>query len=510
MPASPPASPLAPLPPPAPASPGAVPPAGAPAPHGAPYGAPHDALRRAVHHATAWLDGLDARPVAATADLATLRARLGGPLPDAGTGAPQVIDDLVAATEGGHLGSAGGRFFAWVIGGSLPAALAADWLTSAWDQNAALYACGPAAAVVEEVAGAWLVEALGLPREASFAFTTGCQLAHVTCLAAARHAVLARAGWDVGADGLCGAPPVRVLTSEHRHGSIDRAVRFLGLGTRSLEALPTDADGRVAPAGLERALARRAGPTVVVLDAADLNVAAFDPFAELVPLARAAGAWVHVDGAFGLFARASRAKRHLVAGVEAADSWAADGHKWLNVPFDCGLAVVRDAASHRAAMTVSAAYIAPANEARDQIDWNPEWSRRGRGFAVYAALRELGRDGLEALIDRTCAHCHALVTGVGGLPGAEVVWAPRLNQGLVRFRAPHADASAEDHDRHTDAVIAAVNATGEAFFSGTTWRGRRAMRVSVVNWRTTDADVARTVAAVRAVVAAAARPAAGE
>jgi glutamate/tyrosine decarboxylase-like PLP-dependent enzyme len=355
---------------------------------------------------------------------------------------------------------------------------------------------------VEEVAGAWLKEVLDLPREASFAFTTGCQLAHFTCLAAARHAVLARAGWDVGADGLCGAPPVRVLTSEHRHGSVDRAVRFLGLGARSLEALPADADARVTPAALARALARRPGPAVVVLDAADLNVAAFDPFAELIPLAHAAGAWVHVDGAFGLFARASRTKRHLLAGVEAADSWVTDGHKWLNVPFDCGLAVVRDAEAHRAAMTVSASYIAPATEARDQIDWNPEWSRRGRGFAVYAALRELGRDGLEALIDRTCAHCHALVTGMGEVPGAEVVWTPQLNQGLVRFLDPHPGAGEAEHDRQTDAVIAAVNATGEAFFSGTTWRGRRAMRVSVVNWRTSDEDVRRTLAAVRAVVAA--------
>jgi glutamate/tyrosine decarboxylase-like PLP-dependent enzyme len=299
---------------------------------------------------------------------------------------------------------------------------------------------------------------------------------------------------------------VTARTRRHCRGSIDRAVRFLGLGTRSLAALPADADGRVLPAALADALAGPPRPTIVVLDAADLNVAACDPFAELIPLARAAGAWVHVDGAFGLFARASRAKRHLLAGVEEADSWAADGHKWLNVPFDCGVAVVRDAAAHRAAMTVSASYIAPAEEARDQIDWNPEWSRRGRGFAVYAALRELGRGGLEALVDRSCAHCHALVTGVGEIPGAEVVWAPRLNQGLVRFLDPRPEASAEEHDRRTDAVVAAVNATGEAFFSGTTWRGRRAMRVSVVNWRTDAADVRRTLAAVRAAAAATAPP----
>lgn len=456
------------------------------------------ALARAFEHAAGWLDGLDTRTVAATTPLGTLRARLGGALPAAGTDAAQVIDDLVAMTEGGLLGSASGRCFAWVIGGALTSALAADWLTAAWDQNAALYACGPAASVVEEVAGAWLKELFDLPRDASFAFTTGCQLAHVTCLATARHAVLRDVGWDVGVEGIGGAPPIRVLTSEHRHASIDRAVRFLGLGTRHLAPLATDADGRMAPATLERALDTGTGPTIVVLDAADLNAAAFDPFDTLVPIAKAAGAWVHVDGAFGLFARAIRTTRHLLAGVEGADSWATDAHKWLNVPFDCGVAVVRDRSAHRAAMTLSASYLTAAARARDQIDWNPEWSRRARGFAVYAALRELGRDGVEALVDRSCAHCRALVAGIGALPGAEVVWASALNQGMVRFRDPRPGADDADHDRRTDAVIAAVNLTGEAFFSGTTWRGRRAMRVSVVNWRTDERDVARTLAAVRA------------
>ena len=459
-------------------------------------------LARAFHHAGAWLDGLDARPVGATVDYATLYARFGGPLPASGTDATRVVDELVAAAEGGLLGSLGGRFFAWVIGGSLPSALAADWLTSAWDQNAGMYACAPAASVAEEVAGAWIKELLELPAEASFALTTGCQLAHFTCLAAARHAVLERAGWDVGAEGLFGAPPIRVLVSEERHGTVDRALRFLGLGRRALVPLATDDEGRIRPAALEAELAGADGPTIVVLDAADLNIAAFDPFAELIPLARAAGAWVHVDGAFGLFARASRALRHLTAGVDGADSWATDAHKWLNVPYDCGIAVVRDARAHRAAMTTSASYLSPDTEARDEMDWNPEWSRRGRGFALYAALRELGRDGVEALVDRTCAHAHAIVTGIGALPGAEVLWTPQLNQGLVRFLAPAAPPDDPAHDRRTDAVIAAVNAGGEAFFSGTTWRGKRAMRVSVVNWRTSDDDVRRTVAAVQRVLAA--------
>ncbi len=455
------------------------------------------ALQRAQHHAATWLNGLDERPVAAVADLSTLRARLDLPLPERGTDPERVIDELVAMTEGGHLGSASGRFFAWVIGGSLTSALAADWLTTTWDQNAALYSTAPAAAVVEEVAGAWIKELLDLPRDASFAITSGCQLAHFTCLAAARHAVLHRTGWDVGVEGLSGAPPIRVLVNEQNHGSITRAVRFLGLGTRQLQALPTDQADRIAPATLERALAVHPGPTIVVLNAADLNIAAMDPFAELIPLAHAAGAWVHIDGAFGLIARVSRSKRHLLAGVEAADSWATDGHKWLNVPFDCGIALVRDRQAHRAAMTVSASYITAESQARDEIDWNPEWSRRSRGFALYAALRELGRSGLEAVVDRSCAHCHAIVMGIGALDGAEVVWEPMLNQGLVRFLDPRAGAGEADHDRRTDAVIAGISATGEAFFSGTTWRGRRAMRVSVVNWRTTERDVARAIAAAR-------------
>lgn len=461
-----------------------------------------EALHRALHHATEYLGGLDRRPVHATVGLDELRARLGGDVPELGTAPAQVIDDLVAATAGGHLGSAGGRFFAWVIGGSLESALGADWLTSVWDQNAALAACGPAAAVAEEVAGRWLLDVLGLPPEASFAFTTGCQLAHFTALAAARHAVLARVGWDVEADGISGAPPVRVVTSDQRHGSVDRAIRFLGLGNRSIIAVETDGEGRIDPARFDAVMAAERGPTIVVLDAADLNIAAFDSAPALIPVAHDAGAWVHVDGAFGLMARASPSKRPLTEGIELADSWATDGHKWLNVPFDCGLAFVRDRDAHRASMTISASYIEAQGRARDQIDWNPEWSRRGRGFPVYAALRELGRVGLGALIDRSCVHAEAIVSGIGALPGAEVLWTPHLNQGLVRFLDPRPGATAEDHDRRTDRVIAEINATGEAFFSGTTWRGKRAMRVSVVNWRTGDDDVARAIAAVGSVLAA--------
>jgi glutamate/tyrosine decarboxylase-like PLP-dependent enzyme len=461
----------------------------------------HPALDRAVEHASRWLDGLDTRSVGATTSLEELRARLGVALSEQGTDPVRVVDDLAAATEGGLLGSPGGRFYAWVIGGTLQSALAADWLTSAWDQNAGMYATAPAAAVAEEVAGAWLLELLDLPRDASFAFVTGCQMAHVTALAAAREGVLRQAGWNVETDGLFGAPRIRVLATAPRHSTIDRALRFLGIGERSVRPIATDARGRVTEAALEEALASGSGPTIVVLAAGDLNTAEFDPFRTLIPIAKRAGAWVHVDGAFGLMARASKTKRSLLDGVELADSWATDAHKWLNVPYDSGIAIVRDRVAHRASMTVSASYLSPNDRTRDEVDWNPEFSRRARGFALYAALRELGRSGVAALIDRCCAHCHSIVTGIGALDGAELLWTPELNQGLVRFLDGRAGASDKDHDARTDAVIAAINATGEAFFGGVTWNGKRAMRVSVVNWRTTDDDVARAIEAARRAIA---------
>jgi len=444
------------------------------------------ALTAAATAATAYLAGLDCAPVAATASLAELRARLDVGLADRGVDAARVVTDLVAATAGGLNGIAGGRLFAWVNGGALPAALATDWLVSAWDQNAGLTAVSPAASVVEEIAGAWLKDILGLPAAASFALTTGCQMAHATGLAAARHAVLARAGWDVEADGLAGAPRIAVLANDQRHLSVDRALRLLGLGTNALVPVATGDDGRITADTLDAALAAVASrPVIVVLNAGDLNIGGCDDFAALIPRAHAAGAWVHVDGAFGLWARASRTQQHLVAGVEAADSWASDAHKWLNTPYDCGLAFVADAAAHRAAMTVSASYMPVDSDAREAIDWTPEWSRRARGFTVYAALRELGRDGVAALVDRCCAHAAALAHGIAALPGAELIGGPGMNQALISF----GDA--------TDAVVARINAGGEAFFGATTWRGRRAMRVCVINWRTTDADIARAVAAVK-------------
>lgn len=454
------------------------------------------ALARAYDHASEFLDGLASRSVASTATADDLRHRLHLELPNHGTEAANVIDELVEATQGGHLGSASGRFFAWVIGGALPSALAADWLASTWDNNAALYACGPASAVVEEVAGTWIKELLDLPRDASFAFTTGCQMAHVTCLAAARHALLRDHGWDVEADGLSGAPPLRVLVTEHRHGSIERAIRILGIGTKTIIPLKSDSDARLRAATLEAALASGDPPTIVVLNAADLNVGAIDPFEELIPVAKANGAWVHIDGAFGLWARASREHAEKVAGVDGADSWATDAHKWLNTPKDNGIAIIRDAQAHRAAMSVSAAYLSSPGGVRDQIDWTPDWTRRARGFAVYAAIRELGRDGIGDLVDRCCLYARKLVEGLGALHDVEIVALPTLNQGLVRFLHPDLEAGDDVHDRWNDRMIEAINREGTAFFSGSTWQGRRVMRISVVNWRTGDDDVRRTIDAV--------------
>ncbi|HKG47559.1 MAG TPA: pyridoxal-dependent decarboxylase [Pyrinomonadaceae bacterium] len=462
-------------------------------------------LSLAQHHALSFLKTLDRAPVGATVDVQTLRKQLDKPLAESGLPPEQVVTELVRDVGGGLIGSAGGRFFGWVIGGSLPAALAADWLATTWDQNAALYATSPAAAVAEEVAGMWLKDILRLPAHASFALVSGCQMAHVTCLAAARHALLAERGWDVEREGLYGAPRIRILTSAQRHGSFERAVRLLGLGSGQIVCLTSDANDRLEPAALQKALdTDLSTPTIVLLQAGDINIGAFDDFESLIPIAKRYGAWVHVDGAFGLWAAASPRYRHLVKGVEAADSWATDGHKWLNVPFDCGYAFIANADAHRASMTQRAAYITHHEDARDEMDWNPEWSRRARGFPTYAALRQLGRNGVAELIERCCRHAHELVMGIGSLAGAEVLWEPIINQGLVRFLDPSPVATEQDHDRRTEAVIAAIVSSGEAFFGGTTWRGKRAMRVSVCNWRTSPEDVQRSInVAARLITAAA-------
>ncbi|MGP1674881.1 MAG: pyridoxal phosphate-dependent decarboxylase family protein, partial [Candidatus Limnocylindrales bacterium] len=362
-------------------------------------------LRRTAELAIDFLASLDDRPVAATAGRDALLAALGGPLPRVGLPAEEVIEDLARSADPGLMAIPGPRYFGFVIGGALPAALAADWLTSSWDQNAGIFACGPAASVVEEVVGDWLVELLGLPPGTSVGLTTGCQMAHFACLAAARHAVLERVGWDVEADGLLGAPDVAVIVGSETHATVPTALQFLGLGRTRTTVVDSDEQGRLRLDRLEATLPASDVPLIVSLQAGNVNTGSFDPLGPAIELirARCPEAWIHIDGAFGLWAAADPSRRHLVAGHDRADSWATDGHKWLNVPYDCGYAFVRDPAAHSAAMSPqSAAYITYGTAERDEFRFVPEYSRRARGFATYAALRSLGSDGVADLVDRCC------------------------------------------------------------------------------------------------------------
>jgi glutamate/tyrosine decarboxylase-like PLP-dependent enzyme len=446
----------------------------------------HALLTAAADHAAAYLDGLPERRVGpAETDPAALRAALGGPLPEAPSEPRAVVDALVAGAGPGLMASQSPRFFGFVFGGALPAALAADWLASAWDQNAVLYVAAPAAAVAEEVVGGWLAELLGVPATASFAITTGCQMAHATGLAAARHHVLARAGWDVEARGLTGAPPIRLLANADLHVTVLRAVRLLGLGTDSIVRLDTDAQGSMLPAALRDALAAADGPAIVCAQAGEVNSGAFDPLDEVCDAAAEHGAWVHVDGAFGLWAAAAPSHRHLVAGVGRADSWATDAHKWLNVPYDAGLAFVAHPDAHHGAFSAGAAYLPTG--ARDAMDWTPDSSRRARSFAIWAALRSLGREGVAEMVERCCACARRFGEVLDAQDGVAVLNDVVLNQVLVRVA---------DDDATTDAVVAAVQAEGTCWMGPTAWRGRRAMRISVSNWATTFDDVDRSCAAI--------------
>ncbi len=425
---------------------------------------------------------LPTRPVYPRATVAELHAALSGPLPENGLPARTVIAELAAAADPGLVAEPSGRYFGFVIGGAVPASIAADWLTSTWDQNAGLFAGGPSASIVEQVAGAWLVELLGLPRHASFGFVTGAQMANFTALAAARHHVLANVGWDVERDGLQGAPKIRVVVGAKRHTTIDRALRMLGLGTPT-EVVPADAEGRM----LADELHIGDEPTIVCAQAGEVNTGASDPFHAIADARDAApNAWVHVDGAFGLWAAATDSLRHHVEGVERADSWTTDGHKWLNVPYDSGLVFTAHPESHSAAFSVRAAYLIVDDDKREQVDWNPEFSRRARGFPAYAAIRSLGRTGIADLIERTCAHAKTFAARLEVM-GAEILNSVELNQVLFRF----------SDDARTEAVLAGVQASGEAWMSGTVWDGRPAIRISVSNWQTTEDDVERTLAAFR-------------
>jgi glutamate/tyrosine decarboxylase-like PLP-dependent enzyme len=417
-------------------------------------------------------------------------------LPESGEEPERVVEALARAVEPGIVGSAGPRYFGFVIGGSVPAALAADWLTSAWDQNAALNATSPAAAAVEAVAAEWIKALLGLPLDAAVGFVTGCQMANFSGLLAGRHAVLARAGWDVEKQGLQGAPEVHVLIGEEAHATVLSALRLLGLGEARAHRVAADAQGRMIPDALEDALAPLRGPVLVAAQAGNVSTGAFDPLDEIAAVAHAKDAWLHVDGAFGLWAATDPARRHLLRGVAEADSWATDAHKWLNVPYDSGIVIVRDRAHLSAAISKSAAYlIRSEGAARDNHDFTPESSRRARGFAVWAALRSLGRSGISDLVGRCCTLAVRMADRLRA-GGVTILNDVVLNQVLVRF----SPGGGGDADAFTRAVVARVQRGGVTWASGTTRHGADALRISVSNWSTTEEDIDRSADAILAAV----------
>ncbi|MFJ8111297.1 pyridoxal phosphate-dependent decarboxylase family protein [Streptomyces sp. NPDC096132] len=449
------------------------------------------ALRQAYDHAVRWLASLADRPVPARASVDGIVRALGTELPERPSPPADVVDLLATACEPGLTAFPSGRFYGFVVGGTEPAALATDWLVSAWDQNCVMRAVSPAYAAAEEIAGAWLLDLLGLPGDSAVGFTTGATMANFTCLAAGRDAVLRRHGRDVARDGLAGGPAVHVLAGQDRHMAIDLSLRYLGLGRPDL--VDADDQGRIRPEALRRALAAGGrSPTIVILQAGDIHSGAFDPFPETIRAAREADAWVHIDGAFGLWAAASPAYAHLTAGCADADSWATDAHKTLNVPYDCGLAVVRDPNALRAAMAQQGEYLIH-HEHGDPVDKVPELSRRGRAFTVWAALRSLGRAGVTDLVERLCRHASSFATGIARIDGASVLNDVVFTQVCAVFG---------DDDR-TDRVLDRLLDDGTAWISGSTWRGRRVMRISVSNWSTTDDDVTRALDAIRRAAAGA-------
>jgi glutamate/tyrosine decarboxylase-like PLP-dependent enzyme len=450
----------------------------------------YEVLDHASRLAHEYLDSLRSRRVGAAADIDELRARLARPLTEEGEDPRQVVGELARDVDGGLVASGGPRYFGFVIGGALPVALATDWLTSAWDQNGGGYVVSPALSVVEDVAARWVRDLLGLPEGCGIGFVTGCQMAHFTCLAAARHAVLRDAGWDVEGYGLNGAPTLRVIAGEEAHVTVKVACRMLGLGDQRVRLVGSDQQGRMRCAELERVLAEADGPTIVCAQAGEINTGAFDPIAEIIEICRAHGAWCHIDGAFGLWAAVSPTRRSLLEGFERADSWATDAHKWLNVPYDCGIAAVADRSAQRAAMTSTSSYIpSHAEDIPWGFDWTPEFSRRTRGVPVYAVLRSLGRAGVASIVDGCCEHAARMARRLDQGDGVEVLNDVVLNQVLVRF---------DDDDRITNSVIEAVQQDGTCWLSGSTFRGKAVMRVSIVSWQTTAQDIDRSAEAILA------------
>ena len=451
--------------------------------------AEEDALIRAVAIARGYIASRADRPVWPTTTLSELRTALGGTMPDAPIDPVDVISALACAAEPGLVTTTGPRYFGFVTGGALPATIAAEWLTTAWDQSAGLYVLSPAAAVIEEIAGAWLLDLLGLPASASVGFVTGCHMANFTALAAARHELLRRVGWDVEANGLQGAPMLHVVVGDDVHVSVLGALRLLGVGSRQVIRAGADDQGRMQPEALAAALGNLAGPVIVCAQAGNVNTGAIDPLNAIADVTGRHNAWLHVDGAFGLWASASARLRPLIRGVERADSWATDAHKWLNVPYDSGLVFVANQAAHRAAMSLNAAYLVrSADEPREAMDWVPESSRRARGFAVYAALRSLGRSGLEEMLDRCCRLARHFAARLSAEPPIRILNDVVLNQVLVRVQP----STGGDADALTRDALRRVQDERICWLGGTRWHGMEAMRISVSNWSTTERDVDRS------------------
>jgi len=449
-------------------------------------------FERAVQYACDFRDCVADRAPRPVMSAHELQALFEGPTPEVGEEALLVIEKLNAAAGPGLTASAGPRFFGWVIGGSHPVGVAADMLTSAWGQNAGTYACSPAAALAEKVAVRWLLDILRLPEECSVGLVTGCTMASFVCLAAARDAVYARVGWDVETEGLQGAPPVRVFVGEDAHVTVFAALRYLGFGLRATR-IPTDVEGRMDARALRTALARGAGPAIVIAQAGQIHTGAFDPLPDIVQVCRQHDAWLHVDGAFGLWARAVPEMTELTEGLEDADSWSTDGHKWLQIPYDSGFAIVRDPQWHRRAMSITASYLPAAAEAEyDPGQLVPELSRRARGFAVWAQLRALGRQGLAGMVRRHCAMARRLARRLAGESGVNILNSVQLNQVIVTF----GNGTVAECNELTRATVAQLQADNICLAGGAEWRGHFVLRLSLIASSLAEADIDRLAAAV--------------
>jgi glutamate/tyrosine decarboxylase-like PLP-dependent enzyme len=436
-----------------------------------------DAARRAI----AYLNSLQHRPVSPRPEAIRRLNTLDTSVPQRSTAADEVLARLDEFVSPATMAMAGPRFFGFVIGGSLPVTLAANWLAAAWDQNAGYDAPTPGVARLEEIAQRWLLEMLDLPHQCAVGFVTGATVANFTALAAARNAVLKRCDWSVEADGLFGAPPIQIVVGDECHPTLLKSLGMLGLGRSRLTRVPTDCQGRIRA----EKLPRLSSASIICLQAGNVNSGAFDSFDEICPIARDAGAWIHIDGAFGLWARAAPSLSNLTRGIDLADSWATDAHKWLNVPYDSGIAIVRDSDALRSSMAISADYLPPQGERRNPCDYTPELSRRARGVEIWSALLHLGREGLAAMIERNCAQARRFAERLTSA-GYEVLNDVVLNQVVVRFG---------DAER-TKEVIEAIEQDGTCWTGGTVWRGRTAMRISVCSWATTEADVELSIDAI--------------